>query len=708
MSVQKRDFLVEIGTEELPPKALRQLEQAFAAGIDSGLTKAALAHGVLRSFATPRRLAVRVQRLAARQDAQRIERRGPAASAAFDAAGAPTRAAVAFAASCGVPLEALERRTEPKGEFMYYTGVRAGAEAIDLLPGIVQSALENLPIPRRMRWGAGEAQFVRPVHWVVMLYGSQVVPAVLLDTPADCLTRGHRFHAPKPIRLTRPGAYERTLAGRGRVIADFAARRDQIRTQVSAAAEALGGRALLGDALLEEVTALVEWPVALSGRFEPRFLELPREVLISTLQDHQRYFPVQDRDGALLPCFVTVANIESRDPAKVIEGNERVVRPRLADAAFFWAQDRKSPLAARIEALDAVTFQAKLGTLGERARRIRALAMHLGAALGQPVAPLERAALLCKCDLLSAMVGEFPELQGTMGAYYAAADGEDREVAAAIGEHYLPRAAGDALPLTAVGTLLAVADKLDTLAGIFAIGEKPTGTKDPFGVRRAAIGLVRILLEKRLEVDLAAVLEFAARVARADIERVAERTGKSVPAAPPAAAELYDYVFERLRAYYLEGSEPRIVTPEMFDAVLSTRPRSPLEFDARLGALGAFLALPDAASLTAANKRVANILKKAGDLPLQAPDPQLLGAGAERGLYEALQVLGPTVLAAIERRDYGGALTELAGLRAAVDAFFDEVMVMDEDARLRANRLALLREMRALFTGVADLSRLPG
>ena len=708
MSVQKRDFLVEIGTEELPPKALRQLEQAFAAGIESGLTKAALAHGVLRSFATPRRLAVRVQRLAARQEEQRIERRGPGASAAFDAAGAPTRAAVAFAASCGVPVEALERRTEPKGEFMYYTGVRAGAEALELLPGIVQSALENLPIPRRMRWGAGEAQFVRPVHWVVMLYGSQVVPAVLLDTPAGCLTRGHRFHAPKPIRLSSPGAYERTLAGRGRVVADFAARRDQIRAQVSAAAEALGGRALLGDALLEEVTALVEWPVALSGRFEPRFLELPREVLISTLQDHQRYFPVEDRDGALLPCFVTVANIESRDPAKVIEGNERVVRPRLADAAFFWAQDRKSPLAARIEALDAVTFQAKLGTLGERARRIGALAVHLGAALGQPVAPLERAALLCKCDLLSAMVGEFPELQGTMGTYYAAADGEDREVAAAIGEHYLPRAAGDALPLTATGTVLAVADKLDTLAGIFAIGEKPTGTKDPFGVRRAAIGLVRILLEKRLEIDLAAVLEFAAHVARADIERVAERTGKSAPVAPPAATELYDYVFERLRAHYLEGSEPRIVTPEMFDAVLSTRPRSPLEFDARLGALGAFLALPDAASLTAANKRVANILKKAGDLPLQAPDPQLLGAGAERGLYEALQALSPTVLAAIERRDYAGALTELAGLRAAVDAFFDEVMVMDEDARLRANRLALLREMRTLFSGVADLSRLPG
>lgn len=708
MSVQRRDFLVEIGTEELPPKALRQLEQAFAAGIESGLVKAALAHGAVRSFATPRRLAVRVQRLAQRQNEQRIERRGPPASAAFDAAGAPTRAAEAFAASCGVAIEALERRSEPKGEFMYYTGIRAGAAALELLPGIVQSALDGLPIPRRMRWGAGEAQFVRPVHWVVMLYGREIVPAVLLDTPAGALTRGHRFHAPKPIRLTRPGAYERVLAERGRVVVDFAARREQIRMQVSAAAEALGGRALIGEALLEEVTALVEWPVALAGHFERRFLELPREVLISTLEDHQRYFPIEDRDGALLPCFVTVANIESRDPAKVVAGNERVVRPRLADAAFFWAQDRKTPLAARIEALDAVTFQAKLGSLGERARRIGALAVHLGTALGQPAAPLERAALLCKCDLVSAMVGEFPELQGTMGTYYAAADGEDREVAAAIGEHYLPRAAGDALPLTATGTVLAVADKLDTLAGIFAIGEKPTGTKDPFGLRRAAIGLVRILLEKRLEVDLAALLEFAARLARVDIERVAERAGKSAPPAPAAAAELYDYVFERLRAHYLEGAAPRTVTPEMFDAVLSTRPRSPLEFDARLGALGAFLARPDAASLTAANKRVANILKKAGDLPLQAPDPHLLGAGAEQGLYEALQALGPTVRAAIERRDYAGALTELAGLRPAVDAFFDEVMVMDEDARLRANRLALLREMRTLFSGVADLSRLPG
>ncbi len=716
--MEKRDFLVEIGTEELPPKALRLLEHSFAAGIEAGLGKAALAHGALQSFATPRRLAVRVKRLAASQPDQRVERRGPPVSTAFDAGGAPTRAAQAFAASCAVSLEALERRMDAKGEFLYYSGVRRGAPTAELLPGIVQSALDALPIPRRMRWGASEAQFVRPVHWLVMLYGREVVPATLLETVAGNVTWGHRFHAPKPLRLASPGAYERTLGQRGHVVADFAARRERIREGVSAAAAALGGRALLDDALLDEVTALVEWPVPLAGRFEPRFLDLPREVLISTLEDHQRYFPLERADGALLPCFVAVANIESREPAKVIEGNERVVRPRLADAAFFWEQDRKAPLAARIEGLDAVTFQARLGSLGDRARRIRALAVQMATALGQPAAPLERAAMLCKCDLLTAMVGEFPELQGIMGTHYAAADGEDREVAAAIGEHYLPRVAGDALPLTAAGTVLAVADKLDTLAGIFAIGEKPTGTKDPFGLRRAAIGVIRILLEKRLEIDLTALLEQAARLARADIERIAVSAGNPVPAVPDFAGELYEYVFERLRAHYLEG-EPRAaaggarpVTPEMFDAVLATRPRSPLEFDARLAALSAFLVLPEAASLTAANKRVANILKKSeprgGERAVAAVDPTLFKELAERELFEALHALRATVASAIERRDYAGALTELAGLRQAVDAFFDTVMVMDEDPRLRGNRLALLSDMRALFAGVADLSRLPG
>lgn len=719
MTGEHRDFLVEIGTEELPPKALRTLEQAFATGVQTGLAKAGLTHGRVRSFASPRRLAILVKRLSSHQPQETIERRGPPVSAAFDAAGQPTRAAQAFAASCGVTVDALERREEAKGQFLHYTGVKAGAAAADLLPALVQAALDALPIPRRMRWGSGEAQFVRPVHWVVMLYGKEVVPATLLDTSSGNLTWGHRFHAPKPLRISSPSAYERTLSGRGHVIADFAARRARVAEQVRAVAGELGGQALMSDALLDEVTALVEWPVPLAGRFEPRFLQLPREVLISTLEDHQRYFPVEGADGTLLPGFVAVANLESREPARVVQGNERVVRPRLADAAFFWDQDRKQPLSARIDALDAVTYQAKLGSLGDRSRRIRVLAAAVAAALGQPVARVERAASLCKCDLLTAMVGEFPELQGVMGRYYAAADGEDGETAEAIREHYLPRAAGDALPVTDTGTVLAVADKLDTLAGIFAIGEKPTGTKDPFGLRRAAIGLTRILLEKRLELDLAGLLLQAVRLAAADVERIAAAASKPVPdiALTTVATELYDYVLERLRAHYLDpaGAEPAdgggrdaAITTEMFDAVLATRPVSPLDFDARLRALSGFLARSEAASLTAANKRVANILRKSAEAPPAEVDAALLSVPAERQLFDTLQPLRGGVLAATARRDYAGALKQLATLREAVDGFFDQVMVMDEDRRLRANRLALLARMRELFSGVADLSRLPG
>jgi glycyl-tRNA synthetase beta chain len=730
MSTGKRDFLVEVGTEELPPKALRLLERAFAGELACGLAKSSLKHGELKSFATPRRLAVLVRGLAARQPEQRIERRGPPVSAAFDAEGLPTRAAQAFAASCKVAVEDLQRREESKGTFLYYAGVRSGAPAAELLADLVKSALEALPIPRRMRWGAGEAQFVRPVHWIVMLHGREVVPARLLDTASGNLTRGHRFHAPKPLALSSPSVYERKLRERGHVIADFEARRSLVRERVAAAASALGGRALMSEALLDEVTALVEWPVPLAGRFDERFLTLPREVLISTLEDHQRYFPVEADDGRLLPCFIAVANIESRDPAKVIEGNQRVVRPRLADAAFFWEQDRKSALVARAQDLDKVTFQAKLGSVGDKARRVEALAV----AIAQARAPSEtetlrrarRAAQLCKCDLLTAMVGEFPELQGIMGTYYAVADGEDAEVATAIREHYQPRGAGDELPATETGTTLALADKLDTLAGIFAIGERPSGTKDPFGLRRAAIGVVRIAVEKRIDLELPRLLLRALTLAQADIGKAAVAAGKTAPALAieRVAGEVYDYVLERLRAFYLEGSvatasAPGVgeapgaaITAEMFDAVLATRPASPLDFDTRLKALSAFLSQPEAASLTAANKRVANILRKAGEaLPggTSPPvEPALLRAPAERALFDALRERHDAVAAATARKDYAGSLTLLTQLRPAVDAFFDQVMVMDENPQLRANRLALLARMRELFAGVADLSRLPG
>jgi glycyl-tRNA synthetase beta chain len=738
MSGERRDFLVEIGTEELPPKALRLLEQAFAGELAAGLAKADLKHGEVKTYATPRRLAVLIRRLAARQPDRKIERRGPPANAAFDAEGLPTRAAQAFAASCKTSVEQLQRREDGKGTFLYYVGVRSGAAASELLPALVQGALDALPIPRRMRWGAGEAQFVRPVHWIVMLHGREVVPATLLGTSSGNLTRGHRFHAPKPLRLSSPSVYERALRERGFVVADFGARRELVRERVAAAAVAagLGGRALMGAALLDEVTALVEWPVPLCGRFDERFLSLPREVLISTLEDHQRYFPVEGADGRLLPCFIAVANIESREPAKVVEGNERVVRPRLADAAFFFEQDRRSPLAALAAGLAKITFQVKLGSLADRARRIGALAEEIARARSpsaahgpDAIARAQRAAELCKCDLLTAMVGEFPELQGIMGAYYALADGEDWEVAAAIREHYQPRGAGDELPDTETGTTLAVADKLDTLAGTFAIGEKPTGTKDPFGLRRAAIGIVRIAVEKRLDLDLSRLLLRAVALARADIEKAAAAAGKPAPtrALESVAAEVYDYVLERLRTYYLERL-PRVpeesaaateglgVTTEMFDAVLATRPASPLDFDARLKALSAFLRLPEAASLTAANKRVANILRKAGesraeerpDGTASGIDPALLQAPAERALFAAMRERRDGVSAATGRKDYASALALLAQLRAEVDAFFDQVLVMDENPKLRANRLALLAHMRELFAGVADLSRLPG
>jgi glycyl-tRNA synthetase beta chain len=713
MTIEHHDFLVELGTEELPPKALRGLEEAFASGVRSGLHNAGLEFGDVVSYATPRRLAVWVKRLAARQPDQALKSKGPPVNAAFDANGAPTRAALAFAEKNGAHVDALQKLEEGKGTFLFFIGTKPGAAVTELIPGIVKAALDALPIPRRMRWGSSDAEFVRPVHWLLMLYGKDVVPVTLLDTEAGDHTQGHRFHAPKPIRITSAGTYAKTLSERGFVLADFAARRDLIREKVTEAAAAVGGRALIGHGLLDEVTALVEWPVPITGRFEERFLALPREVLISTLQEHQRYFPLEDAKGHLLPNFITVSNIESREPSKVREGNERVVRPRLADAAFFWEQDRKRPLASLRDALDNVTFHVKLGSLGDKTRRVRTLAGEIAT---KERAEAERAAELCKCDLLSAMVGEFPELQGIMGTYYALADGEAPEVAVAIREHYLPRGAGDELPETHPGLAVAIADKLDTLAGIFAIGEKPTGTKDPLGLRRAAIGVLRILIETGLDLDLRRFVTRALELARVDIERVAAAAGKPAPAivAEKVTGEIYDYIMERLRAYYLEGGARSTIgaaamTTEMFDAVLASAPLSPLDFDARLKALRAFLELPESASLTAANKRIANILRKsAAGAPQTTVDVEALKEDAEVRLFDSMRALRDQVSVATAQREYANALGRLAQLRPAVDEFFDQVMVMDENPKLRANRLALLAQLHGLFAGVADLSRLPG
>jgi glycyl-tRNA synthetase beta chain len=695
MKAATRDFLVEIGTEELPPKSLRALATAFADGIARGLDQAGLAHKAVEKFATPRRLAVRVRRLVERQPDRAIERRGPPVKAAFDAQGAPTQAALAFAKSCGVEVSALEQLETSKGVWLVHRGTEAGAHTASLLPGIVHASLDALPIARRMRWGAGEAQFVRPVHWVLMLFGREVVPCTILDVPSGNLTYGHRFMAPKPIRIASPAAYVNALHKRGRVLADIHERREAIRLGVASEASRHGGTAVISEDLLDEVAALVEWPVPLAGRFDERFLELPPEVLIATMQDHQRYFPVRDAGGALMPWFVTVANIESSDPAQVVAGNERVVRPRLSDAAFFYVTDRQQRLDARLEGLRRVTFQTQLGSLHDKTERVRALARSIAGTIGGDPRLADRAAELAKCDLITSMVGEFPELQGLMGRYYAQHDGEHPEVCEALREQYLPRFAGDELPATKTGMAVAIADKLDTIAGIYATGQKPTGTRDPFGLRRAALGLLRTSIERRLDLDLQSLIAQALA---------------SLPFAAPAECgrDVYDYVIERLRAYYVEGDAGLTVTTEMFDAVLATRPASPLDFDARLRALVEFLRLPEAQALAAANKRIANILRKATEPVSDRVDADRLVDPAELILGEQVEAIARQVEPKFAARDYTEALKSLAVLRNAVDAFFDSVMVMADDATLRANRLALLKRMQELFMHAADLSRLPG
>ncbi len=686
-----RDFLFELGTEELPPVALPELERALSEGIRNGLASAGLPHGDLVSYAAPRRLAVLVRDLAEQQPEQLLKRRGPPVSAAFDKTGQPTRAATAFAESCGVDIGSLGRVVEGKGEFLYFEGSKPGAPTPTLLPTIVQTALDALPIPKRMRWGASQAEFVRPVHWVVLRFGDDVLDATLLDTRAGSTTRGHRFHVPGELSLPSPADYADVLRKSGHVIAHFGERRERIREQVESAAVRLGGRAVFDDALLDEVTALVEWPVPVEGRFDDEFLELPREVLISTLQEHQRYFPVEDAAGKLTPWFITISNIDSRDPSRVREGNERVVRPRLSDAAFFQRQDRRAPLRGWREGLDRVTFQAKLGSIGDKVRRIASLASQIAPLVGGQAALAVQAAELCKCDLLSAMVGEFPELQGITGANYAAADGEPAEVASAIREHYLPRGAGDELPSTPSGIAVALADKLDTLAGIFGIGQKPSGTKDPFALRRAAIGVLRILLERRLELDLA--------------DLVAHAVALQPVSTTDTQSEVLGFMMDRLRAIQLEAGHGS----EAFDAVQATGSTKPGDIRSRLEALRRFRELPEAESLAAANKRIANILKKTETGALSTRiDAGLLRESAERDLAAALDAIASSVDAHLRSAEYDAALTLLASLRPTIDAFFNDVMVNDPDAALRANRLALVNRVRTLFSGVADLSRLPG
>jgi glycyl-tRNA synthetase beta chain len=687
------DFLVEIGTEELPPKALRSLMTAFAQALEAAINEARLAHGPVHAYASPRRLAVIIEELVHGQDDRKTSKKGPPVSVAFDKDGNITAAGNAFAKKCGVDVSELGRDKTDKGEWLSCDVVEAGRKTADIMPELIEKALAALPIPRRMRWGAGEAEFVRPVHWVVLLHGSKVIKSSILGIATGNKTRGHRFHCSKPITIKEPVDYLQTLDESGHVIADFERRRELVQKGVEASAKKAGGNVVEGESLFDEVTALVEWPVAITGAFDEQYLQLPREVLISTLSGHQRYFPVADKAGNLLPRFITVANLESNDPDQVRDGNERVIRPRLADATFFWDSDRRTPLAARQEALREVVYQRGLGSLHDKSMRTSALAASIAAALEVDATAVQRAALLAKCDLLTGMVGEFPELQGTMGRYYALADGESQAVADAIAEQYLPRFAGDDLPASIDGQILAVADKIDTLAGVFAIGKKPSGNRDPFALRRAALGVVRILIECGLDLDFNAL-----------VEQAVAAQPKTATDSNELNEELYAFVTERLRRYFLDRDTS--LATETFDAVLSRRPDSLVDFERRLVAVQAFIKLEPAASLAAANKRIANILKKAGETDGAAVKEKLLGDPAELALWQALAKAREAIVPMLEAREYTSALTALAELREPVDRFFDDVMVMADDKATRNNRLALLGELRASFLGIADISRL--
>lgn len=690
---ERRDLLVEIGTEELPPKALKKLSDAFTRGMIEGLAKAGIEHGAAHSYATPRRLAILLQQVVTAQPARTMERRGPALNAAFDEEGNPSRAALGFAQSCGVSIDDLQRVETDKGAWLVHRFMQQGAATASLLPAIIEQSLNALPTPKRMRWGSSRAEFVRPVHWMVVMLGEDVVDVNLFGVRAGRETRGHRFHHAGSLYLGEAAAYAPLLETEGRVMPSFPARREAVRAQVLEAAQQQGGTAVIDEDLLDEVTALVEWPVAVVGGFEERFLDVPPECLIATMKGNQKYFHLVDAAGKLLPRFITIANIDSKNPDAVRAGNERVVRPRLADAMFFWEQDRKRSLESRREQLRNVVFQAKLGTVYDKTQRVSRLAEKIAFSIGGDAALAARAASLAKSDLMSEMVGEFPELQGVMGRYYALAEGLPAELAESLDEQYMPRFAGDALPRTTTGRALAIADRIDTLVGIFAAGQTPTGDKDPFGLRRAALGVLRILIECELPLDLEAMLGDAA-------EGYA-----NVPSARDVVMPVFEFVMERLRAYYAEQG----LAPDAFEAVFACRPTQPLDFDRRVRAVYAFRALPEAESLTAANKRLRNILRQAQE------KGYAIGAGvdasrciepAEKALAAELARISQQVTPLFDGRDYAAALTRLAQLRESVDAFFDTVMVLTDDAELRSNRLALLRGLHQLFLRAADLSRL--
>lgn len=685
-----QDLLIEIGTEELPPKSLLTLSTAFAKGIVDGLKEAGLEGAHCEAFATPRRLAVLIKAVPDKQPDTTLTKRGPALKAALDADGKPTKAALGFASSCGVSIDALEELETDKGAWLIYQASEKGCLTSELMGDIVATSLAKLPIPKRMRWGDRDDEFVRPVKWVVLLHGQQVINATILGVQSGNKTRGHRFHHAAEIVITKPSDYVSLLEKEGRVIASFKKRRAVIAEQVQAIAQSVSGRPVMSDELLDEVTGLVEWPVALLGNFEKEFLDVPQEALITTMQDNQKYFAIVDAAEKLMPHFITLSNIQSSNPDVVREGNERVIRPRFGDAVFFWEQDKKHQLSDHIDALKKVVFQKQLGSVLEKTQRVAKLADFIAEETSQDKALVARAAALSKCDLMTAMVNEFPKLQGIMGRYYGLHDGEPELVANALDEQYMPRYAGDALPAGAIGQILSIADKIDTLMGIFSIGQKPTGTKDPFALRRASLGVLRIIIESKLDLDLYVLLKKAAEFLPQDVQNSA------------AVNEVFDYMLDRLQAYFSDQG----IAVDTIDAVMALKPHRPLDFASRIKAVDGFRQLSEAASLAAANKRIRNILKKSDAQLAENVDVALLSEAAEKTLHDAVGAMRDQVNNWFDQGEYFAALKNLASLKEPVDRFFDDVMVMADDEAIKNNRLTLLSHLQGMFLRVADISRL--
>ncbi|TAL52577.1 MAG: glycine--tRNA ligase subunit beta [Methylovulum sp.] len=685
---EQQHLLFELGSEELPPKTLLKLSKSLLDNITAGLNAAGLNFTAGKAYATPRRLAVLIENLATAQPDKTVEKRGPAIQAAFAPDGTPSKAALGFATSCGTTFDQLERLKTDKGEWLSFTQAVKGQATEEIIPDIIRQAIAVLPIAKRMRWGSFATEFVRPVHWALLLFGDKVIGTEILGLTTGNTTQGHRFHAPQKITISKPEDYETVLLNQGKVIADVEQRKHIIRGKAEQAAAKVNGIAHIEVDLLEEIAALNEWPVPITGNFDPRFLALPKEVLITTMQTNQKYFPVENADGSLLAHFITFSNIESTRPESIQQGNERVVTPRLSDAEFFWNQDRKQPLAAHIDSLKTVVFQEKLGTVHDKSVRVSRLTVRIAEQLSADAGLAERAAMLAKTDLLTNMVGEFGNLQGIMGRYYALAEGEAPEVAWALEEQYFPKQSGSPTASTTTGQILAIAEKIDTLAGIFSAGLIPTGDKDPYALRRAALGSLRTMIENGLNLNIRELLNVALSQFTHDFDKEKTQTA------------IVDFVFDRLKGYCLDKG----YSADEFDAVMALAPDEPLDFMQRLAAVKTFRQLPEAESLAAANKRISNILKKSDTAP--ADTVGALVEPQEIQLFAAAEQSAKDIQPLLAQRDYQATLNRLAGLRNDVDAFFDHVMVMCDDPELRANRLALLNLLSGQFLTCADISRL--